>query len=647
MQNTASAIDEFGQRLSDYKVWRTRLTAAIESYSTLYGAHHQPDTIEELRLFELIEELRTDTLVIALVGEFSRGKTELINALFFGDYNRRLLPSTPGRTTMCPTEILYNEKLDPCIRLLPIETRKSPLTIAELKKRPINWTTLPLDLNSPDAMAEMLEEILKSKKIGRQEAQDIGLLDVSPERERQEESIEVPIWRHAIINYPHPLLKQGLVVLDTPGLNALGAEPELTLNMLPKAHAILFVLAADTGVTKTDMEIWKNHVSAAGHQNSEGRIVVLNKIDTLWDELQDPTTIDGFINRQAEETRHLLQVDRHRIFPVSAQKGLLGKIRKNEQLVTSSGLPDLESMLSEKIVFYKQKIICDKIANEIGPVVQSSQNLIQIQIDSLRAELSEIHDLRGRSSHVISEMADKLKRQRDDYTMEVQSFHITRRMLAGQVNRLLELLSTPRFDELIANTRLTMSHSWTTPGLKRGMQTFFGGTFSDLEEVESQSEEIRRLVEKIYKRFHGVHGLPKMQPAGFSVLAYMHQYKNLYEDAENFRKSPSMMVVEQHFVINKFFITLVSRARVIFQECNRSARNWAKSVLTPIHVQIEEHKTTIDRRLDNLEKLRGNHTSLSERQDGIEQDLRSLHNQAALIESIMTNIYEPVQPVKN
>ncbi|MGC4060668.1 MAG: hypothetical protein QM749_07395 [Aquabacterium sp.] len=29
--------------------------------------------------------------------------------------------------------------------------------------------------------------------------------------------VEVPVWRHARINLPHPLLKRGLVVLDTPG----------------------------------------------------------------------------------------------------------------------------------------------------------------------------------------------------------------------------------------------------------------------------------------------------------------------------------------------------------------------------------------------------------------------------------------------
>jgi hypothetical protein len=59
--------------------------------------------------------------------------------------------------------------------------------------------------------------------------------------------VEVPKWRHALINIAHPLLKQGLVILDTPGLNAIGAEPELTVNLIPQAHAVVFILAADTG----------------------------------------------------------------------------------------------------------------------------------------------------------------------------------------------------------------------------------------------------------------------------------------------------------------------------------------------------------------------------------------------------------------
>ena len=93
--------------------------------------------------------------------------------------------------------------------------------------------------------------------------------------------VEVPAWRHAAINYPHPLLKRGLVVLDTPGLNAIGAEPELTLSLLPAAHAVVFILGADTGVTKSDLAVWRDHLGG----QSMTRFVVLNKIDALADPL--------------------------------------------------------------------------------------------------------------------------------------------------------------------------------------------------------------------------------------------------------------------------------------------------------------------------------------------------------------------------
>ncbi|MGP8979771.1 hypothetical protein ACT02P_26395, partial [Enterobacter hormaechei] len=82
-------------------------------------------------LARALGRLRDDRLSVAFVAEFSRGKTELINALFFADYGQRILPSSAGRTTMCPTELLWDAQLPPCIRLLPIETRAGQLSLGE------------------------------------------------------------------------------------------------------------------------------------------------------------------------------------------------------------------------------------------------------------------------------------------------------------------------------------------------------------------------------------------------------------------------------------------------------------------------------------------------------------------------------------
>ena len=62
--------------------------------------------------------------------------------------------------------------------------------------------------------------------------------------------VEVPRWRHAVINFHTHCLSKGLVILDTPGLNApIGAEPELTLVATPGMHmrCYLFLLQTQGG----------------------------------------------------------------------------------------------------------------------------------------------------------------------------------------------------------------------------------------------------------------------------------------------------------------------------------------------------------------------------------------------------------------
>ena len=116
MAQLASSFEEYGQ-------WRDTLAHAIAQLRQWLVEGDMLDADAARRVDVALDRLAEDKLVIAFVAEFSRGKSELINAIFFADYGKRILPSSAGRTTMCPTELLYDESLPPCIRALPIETR--------------------------------------------------------------------------------------------------------------------------------------------------------------------------------------------------------------------------------------------------------------------------------------------------------------------------------------------------------------------------------------------------------------------------------------------------------------------------------------------------------------------------------------------
>ena len=141
---------ELASRFEAYSDWRRRLSAGISGLHEWLTLQDLADAQADLKIQHLLERLHQDKLVVAFVAEFSRGKSELINAIFFADFGQRLLPSSAGRTTMCPTELLYDPTRPPSIRLLPIETRVRDGSVAEFKNYADEWVTLALDLSSPD-----------------------------------------------------------------------------------------------------------------------------------------------------------------------------------------------------------------------------------------------------------------------------------------------------------------------------------------------------------------------------------------------------------------------------------------------------------------------------------------------------------------
>ena len=113
----------FNQQFDQHGAWRRNFAHRLKWLTGWLRENDLLDMAVGERLRELELQMRTSKVMVAFVAEFSRGKSELINAIFFADFGQRLLPSSAGRTTMCPTELLYEASRPPSIRLLPIETR--------------------------------------------------------------------------------------------------------------------------------------------------------------------------------------------------------------------------------------------------------------------------------------------------------------------------------------------------------------------------------------------------------------------------------------------------------------------------------------------------------------------------------------------
>ena len=94
---------ELAARFEAYGDWRRRLSAGVSAMHEWLAEQDLADAQVDQRVQRLLERLHQDKLVVAFVAEFSRGKSELINAIFFAEYGKRILPSSAGRTTTCST----------------------------------------------------------------------------------------------------------------------------------------------------------------------------------------------------------------------------------------------------------------------------------------------------------------------------------------------------------------------------------------------------------------------------------------------------------------------------------------------------------------------------------------------------------------
>ncbi len=638
------AENKLAHQFAEYSQWRKALVDSICDYRSWLNEQELNDAQIDQRITNLLERLREDKLNVAFVAEFSRGKSELINAIFFADYGQRLLPSSAGRTTMCPTELLYDATKPTSIMMLPIDTRSSDATTTEYKRYPDEWHTVTFDVNNNDSMVAAFKEVSKTKVVSALEAEKFGLFDPNSSDDamslNKDGTIDIPCWRYAMINFPHPLLEQGLVILDTPGLNAIGTEPELTLNMLPNAHAVLFILAADTGVTKSEIDVWRQYISGT-RWKQKGRLAVLNKIDGLWDELKNENEIEKEILKQVKTSAELLGLETNQIFPTSAQKGLLAKINGDEALLVQSRLPELEKALSDELIPSKKEIVRDNTKNEIEDLIANSNMVLESRVTGVVEQLEELRGLRGKNEDVVEHMMNKVKLDKENFEKGLQRFQALRSVFSQQTNKLFTLLGMEALKVQVHTTRETMVSAKFTKTIRDAMDNFFLDLKARLVSSDAQIDEIKKMMDVMYDKFSKEHGLRKSEPPAFSTLRYQKELAKLERAyKEQFNTAFNMIANEKMTLTSKFFETLASRVIHVYEVANRDVENWLKAVIAPMESQVREHQLQLRRRLESIKRIYKATDTLEDRileLENIEKSIRSQITDLQILRQHMGN----------
>ena len=611
----------FNEQFDQHGAWRREFALRLKLLSEWMKDHELLDAAVEERLKRIETQVRSDKVMVAFVAEFSRGKSEMINAIFFAGYGRRIMPASAGRTTMCPTEMGYDADVPPCLRLLPIETRLKPQALMEWRQVPEKWTRIELDVNDPKQLALALEKVAETRRVTQDEARALGFWhNQSPQDNPMVDAkglVEVPKWRHALINIAHPLLKQGLVILDTPGLNAIGAEPELTVSLIPQAQAVIFILGADTGVTKSDLAIWREHlITEPSHVNA--RLVVLNKIDTLWDALSTPEQMQAQIDRQCATTAEILGIPVAQVIPVSAHKGLVGKVTNDADLLARSRLPELEAALGTSIMDQRHNILGASVASTITDIRSEAGRVINIRRRDLAEQSIELNGLQGKNATVIKHMRLRISQEQTEFDLGGARIHAVRSVHLKLLREVFSILGP----QALKTEMTQLTDALQQKGLKLGVKRAYGETFArlraNLKKVQVIMAEIQSMLGASFRQLNAEHGFSLQVPADPPMEPYLLGLDLAEQSHLQYLGIGNAFRLAQAEFSDRLVRALATRLRAIHETALGDVELWSKSAAAQLDAQLRERRRTFTRRIEAIDRIQQATGSLNERIKEIE-----------------------------
>lgn len=290
-------------------------------------------------LGEIEEDLIQDYYTIMVVGEFKHGKSTFVNALLGKD----IMPRDVTPTTATINAVFHSENPEMQILKVDGQVEKRDLTVDEL-----NQYTASADFNA---------EEIKYLKL---------FMDA-------------------------PLLKNRVVLIDTPGVNDLNQQrSDITFEFLPRADVIIFMTSMDAAMKKTE----KIFIQEFLLKNGLDKIVFAANFMDRIDEEELDDTID-YINRRIQ---NILDGEKATLFPMSAREALEGKLHGDESLLRYSGVPEIEAEIVKRIesgsrsmeklerFHWRLKASAEAVRSEI----ETAKGLSSESLESLEAQLAAV-----------------------------------------------------------------------------------------------------------------------------------------------------------------------------------------------------------------------------------------------------------------
>jgi hypothetical protein len=343
------------------------------------------------------------------------------------------------------------------------------------------------------------------------------------------------------------------------------------------------------------------------------RLVVLNKIDTLWDALSSSSEVETQIERQRASTAEILGIPEKQVIAISAQKGLVAKVTEDPALLELSCLPALEEALSRGILGQRQKMLGTAVVSGIAELRSATGRTINIRRRDLTEQMMELRSLKGKNSPVIRNMRSRISQEQTEFDLGGAKIHAVRSVHLKMLREVFSILGPTALKKEMAQLTRILHQK----GLKLGVKKAYGDTFEQLRaglrKVQSINAEIQSMLAASFRQLNAEHGFSLQAPPEPSLASYLHDFELVERSHLQYLSLGNVFRLAQPEFADRLVRALATRLRIIHETALTDIEQWSKSSAAQLDAQLRERRRNFGRRLEAIDRIQHASGGLDER----------------------------------
>jgi prefoldin subunit 5 len=363
----------------------------------------------------------------------------------------------------------------------------------------------------------------------------------------------------------------------------------------------------------------------------------------MWDELKTEAENDAEIDRQQASVAQLLALEPRQVYPVSAQKALVGKINGDMALLEKSRLGQLEAALFNELIPAKKDIIRKQLSDDMAQLVGAQHAMLNARIRDIVEQLHELKSLRGKNQSVVAHMMRRIDIEKKEFDGSLSTLAGTRSVFARLSTALYSSLGMDTVQGEINAVRDGMQASRFATGMRGPVKVFFDQVRGHLAESDTMITEIGQMMESMYRKFSTEHGLSLSLPMLFSLEKYRLEIDTVEAIYQKQFGTTTLLMTSRGALMERFFDSIASRVRRNFRAANADVEAWLKVIMAPLEAEIRKHKEQLKHRLASIQRIHEATDSLEQKIEALEATQRDLEKVKAQLHQLAGGVNQALQ----